>query len=147
VSRKIGLSVDACSRCCASVHPSCSSPKKYHTFCCKRLCIIGVSVVQILLRAFRVCRVCTQTVRPSASVKVAQNITSQPWARSQPRLVGRKSAGRDRRKVTNMNIAFTTPPEELLVFWVLRLCPTPRGTIAATVAPILASSFDEQPSG
>lgn len=61
------------------------------------------------LKAVRVWSVSTQTARPRPRVKMAQKTTSQPWARNQPRLVGRKRPGRDRRKVTKTKMAFTTP--------------------------------------
>jgi hypothetical protein len=85
------------------------------TFCCNKLCISGTSRAQTVLRAARVCSVSTQMATPRPSVKVAQKMTSQPCARSQPRLVGRKRAGSDRRKVTKMKMALTTAAAELLV--------------------------------
>jgi hypothetical protein len=69
----------------------------------------GDSRPHITLRFVRVCRVSTQIATPSPSVKVAQATTSHPVVRSQPRFVGRKSAGRDSKNVTKTNIALTTP--------------------------------------
>lgn len=67
------------------------------------------------LRLRRVCRVSVQIAIPRPNVKVAQITTSQPCARSQPRFVGRNSAGSERRNVTKTKIAFTTPATQSLV--------------------------------
>jgi hypothetical protein len=58
---------------------------------------------------WRVCRVSIQMATPSPRVKMAQMMMSAPWARSQPRFVGKNRAGREMRKVIKTNIAFTTP--------------------------------------
>jgi len=79
----------------------------------------GVSRPQRLLRFLRVCSVSSQMARPRPRVKVAQTTTSQPWARSQPRLVGRNSPGSERRNVTKTKIALTTPARGLLVRFVM----------------------------
>lgn len=81
-----------------------------HTFCCNRLWVNGVSLAQIAPRFARDCRVVNQTTTPSTRVNVAQKTASHPWARSQPRFCGRKSAGKENRKVIKTNMAFTTPP-------------------------------------
>lgn len=57
----------------------------------------------------RVCSVSSHTAIPRPSEKTAQKTTSQPCVRSQPRLLGRKRAGRERRKVTKMKMPLTMP--------------------------------------
>lgn len=79
---------------------------------------------------------------PKLSVKVAQMTTSQPWARSQPRFVGRKRAGRESKKVTKTKMALTTPAVSghwpSSKFWV---------TFATVcVSRIAASDINEKPS-
>jgi hypothetical protein len=81
----------------------------YSTFCCRRDWICGDSRPQRLLKFLRVCSVSTQMATPKPRVKVAQITTNQPWARSHPRFVGRKRAGRESKKVTKMKMALTTP--------------------------------------
>jgi hypothetical protein len=69
-----------------------------------------------MLKWLRVVNVPTQTERPRPSVNVAQKTTNQPWVRSQPRFIGRKSAGSERMNVTKMKMELTTPATEMLVF-------------------------------
>jgi len=83
--------------------------------CCSRLCTSRDWRPHTRLRFLRVWSVSSQTVRPSPRVKVAQMTTSQPCARSQPRLVGGKKAGSDSKKVTKTNMALTRPVTDLSV--------------------------------
>ena len=60
-------------------------------------------------RFLPVCRVSNQMNRPRMRVKKAQKTVMKPWSLSQPRFVGRARAGREIRKVMNMNTALTMP--------------------------------------
>jgi hypothetical protein len=95
------------------------------TLCCSKLWTSVDCLDHTVERLRRVCKVLTQTDRPRPSVKIAQETTSQPCARSQPLLCGRKSAGSERRKVTKMKTAFTTPavhPVSMATFLMVPNC-------------------------